>query len=508
MKKLFKFLTGRLFIVATMIVVQLAIILVTILFLSQYTLYMNTVLILISIIITLYIVVKKDNPMYKLAWIIPILLFPVVGGVLYFIFGKRNISPKAKKRLINIYQKANANSQQDESVLQRLEEDNPFALKQSRYIKDISLSPVCQNTDTRFLTPGEAKFAALTEELKKAKHFIFLEYFIIQEGKMWNTVLDILEEKVKEGVDVRLLYDDAGTINLLPPKYPKMLREKGIKVAVFNSLKPSLDVFMNYRDHRKIAVIDGNVGFTGGINLADEYINEYEKHGYWKDSSILLKGKAVWNLTIMFLSMWEYSTGKTDEDYDRYKPTLHTPSMGYVQPFSDSPLDGQLVGEFAYMNMINNAKKYVYISTPYLILDNEMTSVLTLAAQSGIDVRITTPHVADKWYVHMVTRANYAQLIEAGVKIYEYTPGFIHAKTMVVDDEFAIVGTTNFDFRSFYLHFECGVWMYQTEAVMQVYDDYQKIMEQSQTISLEECTKIPFPKRILRAVLRLFAPLM
>ena len=508
MKKLFKFLTGRLFIVATMIVVQLAIVLVTILFLSQYTLYMNTVLILISITITLYIVIKKDNPMYKLAWIIPILLFPVVGGVLYFIFGKRNISPRAKKRLITIYQKTASYSKQEEPVLQQLEEDNPFALKQARYIRDCSFSPVYQNTDTCFLTPGEAKFAALTEELKKAKHFIFLEYFIIQEGKMWNTVLDILAEKAKEGVDVRLLYDDAGTINLLPSKYPKKLREMGIKVAVFNPLKPSLDVFMSYRDHRKIAVIDGNVGFTGGINLADEYINEYEKHGYWKDSSILLKGKAVWNLTIMFLSMWEYATGKTDEDYERYKPTLHTPSAGYVQPFADSPLDGQLIGEFAYMNMINNAKRYVYISTPYLILDNEMTSVLTLAAQSGIDVRITTPHVADKWYVHMVTRANYAQLIEAGVKIYEYTPGFIHAKTMVVDDEFAIVGTTNFDFRSFYLHFECGVWMYQTDAVMQVYEDYQKIMEQSQTISLEECTKISFPKRILSAVLRLFAPLM
>ncbi len=508
MKKIFKFLTGRLFIVSAMILVQLAIVLVTILFLSQYTLYMNTVLIIISILITLYIVIKRDNPMYKLAWIIPILLFPVVGGVLYFIFGRRNIPSKSKKRLMTIYHKMASYSKQEETVLHQLEQENPFALKQSRYISDSALAPVYQNTDTRFLTPGETKFEAMVEELKKAKHFIFLEYFIIHEGKMWNTILEVLRQKAAEGVDVRLLYDDIGTINLLPSTYPKKLKELGIKTAVFNPMRPSLDVFMSYRDHRKIAVIDGNVGFTGGINLADEYINEYEKYGYWKDSSVELRGEAVWNLTVMFLSMWEYATESTDEDYEQYKPTLKLLSKGYVQPFSDSPLDDKPIGEFAYMNMINNAKRYIYISTPYLILDNEMASALILAAESGIDVRITTPHVADKWYVHTVTRANYTQLIEAGVKIYEYTPGFIHAKTMVVDDEFAIVGTTNFDFRSFYLHFECGVWMYRTDAVMQVYEDYQAIMEQSQVISLESCTDISFPKRILRAVLQLFAPLM
>ena len=507
MRKIFQLLTGRAFVTGLLILLQAAALVFGILFLNSYFVYLNAACVFISLAIVLYIISKPDNPAYKLAWIIPILLFPALGGILYYIFGKRNVSPKARRRMQKIQKKVERYLPEDEEICRRLEADDIAAYRQSAYIRHASGSPVRQNTYTCFLTPGEEKFGALLDAIRKAEKFIFLEYFIIDEGKMWNSVLDILIQKVRDGVEVRLLYDDMGTINLLPSGYQKRLRGYGIQTEVFNPFRPSLDVFMNYRDHRKIAVIDGNIGITGGINLADEYINAYVKHGYWKDSSLLLKGEGVWNLTVMFLSMWEYCTGRS-EDYDRYRPTASFGGKGYVQPFCDSPTDRCLAGESVYMNMIRYAKRYVYIATPYLILDNEMATALNLAAQSGIDVRIVTPHIADKWYVHEVTRSNYAWLLENGVKIFEYTPGFIHAKTMVVDDQFAIVGTTNFDFRSFYLHYECGVWMYGADAVGQVYDDYQEILMESEQISLAQCRAVPLPKRILRAILNLMAPLM
>lgn len=508
MKKILKFLTSRLFIVGALIAVQAAILVFFIFFLSSYFVYLYALFVLLSIVVTVYIVTKKDNPMYKLAWIIPVLLVPVFGGLLYLIFGNRNISKKMKKRISGLYHATVTLLPKNLDVLEEVRQSDPQIAKQSVYLTGISMEPIWKNTSTRFLPIGEVKFDALVEELKKAEKFIFLEYFIVEEGVMWNTVLDILIEKARQGVDVRVMYDDLGTINLLPTGYEKKLQKLGIKACVFNPFRPSLDVFMNYRDHRKIAVIDGNVGFTGGINLADEYINAYPKHGHWKDSSILIKGDAVWNLTVMFLQMWEYVTNEHTDDYTIYRPTEQYPSDGYVQPFGDIPVDEDLVGELAYMNMINNATNYVYISTPYLILDNEMITALSLAAESGVDVRIVTPHVPDKWFVHETTRSFYRILIDAGVKIYEYTPGFIHAKTILVDDKVGIVGTTNFDFRSFYLHFECGCFLYQSSALKEVKEDYFKILGVSQPITDEECRKVPVLRRMVRAFLRLFAPLM
>ncbi|WP_343281846.1 phospholipase D-like domain-containing protein, partial [Ligaoa zhengdingensis] len=248
------------------------------------------------------------------------------------------------------------------------------------------------------------------------------------------------------------------------------------------------------------------------INLADEYINAYPKHGHWKDCGIMLKGDAVWSFTVAFLSMWDYLCGLPENDYSRYRPTVHQAARpendGFVQPFSDSPLDGEAVGETVYLNLINKAKQYLYISTPYLIIDNEMVTALSIAAKAGVDVRITTPHVADKWFVHAVTRAYYEQLLEAGVKIYEYTPGFIHAKTFVVDDEYAVVGSINLDYRSLYLHFECAAWLYGTQSVLAARDDYQKTLEFCHQITLEECRQVKWYRRIGRAILRAFAPLM
>jgi cardiolipin synthase len=328
---------------------------------------------------------------------------------------------------------------------------------------------------------------------------------------MWNTILDILVKKVKQGVDVRVIFDDMGCIMVLPYRYDKKLEAMGIKCCVFNTFIPILSSKLNNRDHRKIVVIDGNCGFTGGINLADEYINAYEKHGHWKDTAIMIKGPAVWSLTVMFLTMWDYLRG-TDEDYVKYRPSGNLKEEladnGYVQPFTDNPFDDEQISETVYLNLINKAKRYVYINTPYLIIDNEMMGALTSAAKSGVDVRIVTPHIPDKWYVHVVTRANYDVLVESGVKIYEYTPGFMHAKSFVADDEYGVIGTINLDYRSLYLHFECGIWLYKTNSIAQMKEDYMKTLQVSKEITLEECYDVSLYCKLLRGILRIFAPLM
>ena len=509
MKKILRFITQRVVITALLIVLQALLLFGFIWKLDNYFVYFYAGSVLLSLLITLGIINSKSNPAYKIAWLIPILLFPVFGGLIYLLFGSDRTGRYLRKKLQGI------GTEMDNVIGEAhrrsgAEQLPPDAANQSRYISHCAYCPPYQNTTTEYLPLGEVKFERMVEELKKAKHYIFLEYFIIQEGKMWNTILDILRQKAAEGVDVRVIYDDMGCIMILPTGYDKTLEQMGIKCRIFNPFVPILSSRFNTRDHRKICVIDGNVGFTGGINLADEYINAYEKHGHWKDTSILLKGEAVFNLTVMFLSMWDYldsTTGKTD--YSRYYPTVWDENAkGYVQPFADNPLDDEAVGETVYLNLINKAKRYVYITTPYLILSSEMFTALTSAAKCGVDVRIITPHVPDKWYVHAVSRSHYQPLIEAGVKIYEYTPGFIHAKTFVVDDDYAVVGTINLDYRSLYLHFECAVWMYQTPSVAQVRDDFFKTQQISQEITLEECRSLSFPRRLGRSVLRVFAPLM
>ena len=509
MKKILRFITQRVVITALLIVLQALLLFGFIWKLDNYFVYFYAGSVLLSLLITLGIINSKSNPAYKIAWLIPILLFPVFGGLIYLLFGSDRTGRYLRKKLQGI------GTEMDNVIGEAhrrsgAEQLPPDAANQSRYISHYAYCPPYQNTTTEYLPLGEVKFERMVEELKKAKHYIFLEYFIIQEGKMWNTILDILRQKAAEGVDVRVIYDDMGCIMILPTGYDRTLEQMGIKCRIFNPFVPILSSRFNTRDHRKICVIDGNVGFTGGINLADEYINAYEKHGHWKDTSILLKGEAVFNLTVMFLSMWDYldgTTGKTD--YSRYYPTVWDENAkGYVQPFADNPLDDEAVGETVYLTLINKAKRYVYITTPYLILSTEMLPALTSAAKCGVDVRIITPHVPDKWYVHAVSRSHYQPLIEAGVKIYEYTPGFIHAKTFVVDDDYAVVGTINLDYRSLYLHFECAVWMYQTPSVAQVRDDFFKTQQISQEITLEECRSLSFPRRLGRSVLRVFAPLM
>lgn len=511
MKKILKLLLSRIVLVGLSIIIQITIIIVMLLEFSSYFVWFYAFCAIASLAAVLWIINSDINPAFKLAWVIPILLFPIFGGLFYLLFGRN----KSNRRIIRSVQVSAHNYRtyldQDPSVLDEINALSKSACAQAEYLQRYSCCPVYRNSTSRYFPSGEKKFEALVAELEKAEHFIFLEYFIIQEGYMWNTVLEILERKVKQGVDVRALYDDMGCLFTLPFRYNRVLEKKGIKCCVFNPFVPFLSTLMNNRDHRKIVVIDGHTAFTGGVNLADEYINRYQKHGHWKDASIMIRGEAVWNFTVMFLSQWE-SVRHVREDYERYRPHMHHvkpfEADGYVLPYSDNPLDLEPVCENAYLNLINRATEYVYINTPYLILDNEMTVALCNAAKSGIDVRIVTPHIPDKRLVYAVTRANYAALVKSGIKIYEYTPGFIHSKTVVCDDEYAVVGTVNFDYRSFYMHFECAAWLYRTSSIHDVRDDFIRTLDVCHPVALAECRNAKWYQRLGCFILRVFSPVM
>ena len=463
----------------------------------------------LSIIIVFIIINNKSNPSYKIAWIVPVMIFPIFGGLFYLLYGGNKLSTREKLKMVIQNIEMTNSLKQDNEIIKKIGDKSIYAKNQSEYILNYAKCPVYNNTETTYFKIGEEKFEALLRELKKAEKFIFLEYFIIQEGKMFNSILEILEEKAKQGVDVRLIYDDVGCIVTLPHNYKNTLEAKGIKCRVFNPIKPFFTRRLNNRDHRKIVVIDGDVGFTGGINLADEYINEYEKHGYWKDAGIMLKGDAVWNLTVMFLSMWDYIDNK-EEDYIKFKPSKNKyyNSKGYVQPFDDSPLINEPIGETVYLNLINKAKDYIYINTPYLIIDNEMATALKIAAKSGVDIKIVTPYIPDKKFVHAVTKSYYESFIKDGIEIYEFTPGFMHAKTFVVDDEYGVVGSINLDFRSLYLHYECGVWLYKTDSIKSMKDDYLETLKRCHKVTMEECKNTSSIRKVLRLIIRMFAPLL
>ena len=512
MKRILKLFTNRIFVIAMALVLQLIWLIWLSWFVTDFSRIIHAVSKSVSVIAVLWLVNKRINPSYKLIWTIVILLFPVFGVLLYVTTGKSRIARKMQREFIHIFEDKEKVLTENKDTRRRLETLNPLISKQSRYIRDYAGYPIYQNTTTEYYAVGEDWFAEYLDELKKAEHFIFMEYFIIADGYMWDTILEILTEKARKGVDVRLIYDDIGCLTTLPYRYFRRLERKGIKCAIFNPFRPILNIIQNNRDHRKITVIDGHTAFTGGINLADEYINQKERFGHWKDSGIKCKGEAVWNFTIMFLQMW---AAVTHEPYvfEEYRPHKYHPAPfandGFVQPYSDTPLDDEIVGENVYLNIINNAKKYVYIFTPYLIIDNETMTALCLAAKGGVDIRIVTPGIPDKKTVFLLTQSYYEQLLEAGVRIFEYMPGFIHSKSFVCDDEIAVVGTINLDYRSLYLHFENGCWMYKTKSVMQVKEDALRTMgDFSHEITLEFCRERNRAVRGLQSILRLFAPMM
>lgn len=510
MTKLLKLLTHRVFRVAISILVQLAVLLIVLLRFNDYYAAFNRICLALSMLIVIWIVGDRSNPSYKIAWIIPIMLFPIFGWLLYLLFGGNRLSKRARQKMQRTEQVV-AEELQDaykaDELAQIAGED---AGNMARYLEHKAHCPVYRNTQTEYFPLGEAQFESILQELKNAQRYIFLEFFIIEPGKMWDAILEVLEEKVAAGVEVRVLYDDIGCMFTLPRNYDRVLKKKGIQCCVFNRFQPVLSVRMNNRDHRKILIVDGVVAYTGGTNLADEYINAKQRFGHWKDTAILLRGEAAWSFTVMFLNMWSMATGKKEEEFAAFRPMAQPlcEAAGFVQPYGDSPLDDEPVGETVYLNLTNKAKHYVYLTTPYLIIDHATTMALTVAAKAGVDVRIITPHIPDKKAIFEVTRAHYLPLLQAGVKIFEYTPGFIHAKIFAVDDRFATVGTVNMDYRSMFLHFEDGVLLYDTPSVLDIKEDFLATQAVSQEITLEQCRGAALPRRILRALLRIFAPLM
>ena len=506
-----KIFISKLVVVLMLIALQVVLIFLAYGAMREYIIYWRTGAMLLSLFVVLYLVNKQDNPAYKLIWIMLVLTMPLAGGALYIAMAGNRTRVKFIKEALDNHNDTFRNFDSDEEIWREINEKSKSASVQSKYISKTAGYPVYRDTEVEYFSVGERNYDALKRELLAAKSFIFMEYFIIKQGEMWNSILDILVNKVREGVDVRLIYDDFGCAMGVPSRFKERMEKLGIKVAPFNPVVPIISLRQNNRDHRKITVIDGWVGFTGGINLADEYINREERFGHWKDTGVMLKGRAVWNLTVMFLQNWQFLTKEAD-DYNLFRPDRYLPDnikgSGYVQPYGDTPVDNEIVGENIYLNMINKAKYYVYITTPYLIIDNEMVTALTLAAKSGIDVRIITPGIPDKKLVYLVTQSYYAQLVSAGVKIYQYTPGFIHAKTVIVDGRIATVGTINFDYRSLYLHFECGVWMYDAKVIEEIVQDYKDTLEVCDEVTMEEIRKYSGKKRLWQSVLRLVAPLL
>lgn len=508
MKKVLRFLFHRIVIVVLLLLIQILALFGVIWYFNSYFVYFYGLFSLLSILFMLILLNDSTlKPGMKLAWIIPISIIPIFGNLLYLLFGTDWHSRKLHR--IHRMEKEMGRAQARNGVFEKIEEKDRLVSSQSRYIMDCAGFQPYQNTYTEYLPSGEEKFERLKEELKKAKRFIFLEYFIIGEGYVWDSILSILKEKAAQGIDVRVIYDEFGSGFRLPLGYKKKLYAMGIKCQIFNPIAPVLTSTFNHRDHRKIAVIDGQTAFTGGINLADEYINMHRR-SHWKDASIMLKGEAVHSFTLMFLAAWNFITGESDAPDDFLpEPSQEPPhETGYVQPFSNSIVIGESICEGVYLNLINKATQYVQIASPYLVIDTEFITALSIAAKSGVDVRIITPHIGNNWYVQSVTRSNYEALLKSGVKIYEYTPGFIHSKLFIVDDKLAAIGTVNLDYRSLYTQLECCVWLYEADCIRDMHEDYQQTLEKSQEITLSECQMVPWHRKLGRMILRVFAPMM
>ncbi|MBQ8310809.1 MAG: cardiolipin synthase [Clostridia bacterium] len=454
------------------------------------------------------IISSDDNPDYKVPWLLFVLILPIAGFMLYFLFYSRKLQKKFIRRLEELkqyeYQK------QDDVHFHALRTENPVAASQAKMLTEISGSHLFTDTKQTYFALGEEMFASMLPDLKRAEQFIFMEYFIIEEGAFWNPILEILKRKAAEGVTVRVVYDDIGCMNTLPGNYAKTLRACGIDATPFSRLRGNADSEFNNRSHRKILVIDGLIGYTGGVNIADEYINETVRFGHWKDTAIRLEGVAVWELTRLFMTDYGINVKSLPTQTHALYPTA-APSRenGYLIPFGDGPhpLYDRRVGKHVIQNMLNSAVRYMYMTTPYLIIDNELCGSIEGAALRGVDVRIIVPHIPDKKLVFGITRSFYKRLMDAGVRIYEYEPGFIHAKSYIADDQYAMIGTINLDYRSLVHHFENGVWMYQCNSIKDLKADIEDTLAKSIEIK-PDLQKTDLLTHLIRSVVRIFAPML
>lgn len=509
-KQIRKLLKNRLFMVGLAILIQAIWYYCFFRSLADYSTWINMTFRCISVLIFLYLVKKDMSSVYKLAWVTLVMASPMFGGILYVAIGNKNPSKRLSVKMLAVKNEMKPLLVQNDEVLRELEEEDQDASAIARYIGRYGAYPICKHTEVEYYPLGEEMYEAMLEDLKRAKHYIFLEYFIVEEGVMWNGILEILEQKVKEGVDVRMIYDDLGCVSLLPVHYADLMEEKGIKCLAFNRFVPFLSLVMNNRDHRKILVIDGHTAYTGGVNLADEYINQKMRFGHWKDTGVRLHGEAVFNFSLIFLEIWN-AFKEPVLDYQELDPHRWHPEAfeedGYVVPYSDTPLDNEELGENVYINILNQAKDYVYITTPYLLISDEMKGALTLAAKRGVDVRILMPGIPDKKAVFFMAKSYYPPLLDAGVQIYEYTPGFVHSKSYVCDDRIAVVGTINMDFRSLYLHFECGTFMYGCKSISKMKQDIEACFLKSHQVTKGDCRQ-GLVGGLFTSVLRVFAPML
>ena len=466
--------------------------------------WLNGLLKALSICIVLYLVRKDENSAYKIGWIVLIGLLPLLGGALYLAFGNKAPAKGLRTRMQKVERAHTADLAPQEDQTDTLERS---AKNLSCYVEKYGPYPAWKHTDAEYFPSGEAMYPKLLADLEKAEKFIFLEFFIVKTGIMWDGVETILKRKAAAGVDVRLIYDDFGSLLGLPTDFVVRMERSRIRCIPFNPVVPLVSLVMNHRDHRKIVVIDGNIAYTGGVNLADEYINAERRFGYWKDAAIRLEGAAVWNFTVMFLNSWN-AFRPQETDYAPFAPTkLPETTDGIVQPYADSPLDEEPLAETVYLNILNQAQQYIYIYTPYLAVGEEMLDALKNAAKRGVDVRLVLPGIPDKKLVFRLSRSYYLPLLRAGVRIYEYTPGFLHAKCWVSDDVTAVVGSINMDYRSLFLHFECGVLLQKNSQVAVLRDDVRATLPQCREIQVTEC-RTSLPGTVLDSVLRLLSPLM
>ena len=467
-----------------------------------------TIMVLLYISTILAIVNRNMPPESKVTWLL-IAVVPVFGSLLYLMFGERRLSKKEMKQLENM-ESMEFREDNSRELRLKLKEENKAVYGMVKSLLSMDHNADLYNgTSSTFFPLGDQMFKQLLEDLRSAKKFIFMEFYIIDEGLMWDSILEILIEKVKEGVEVKLLYDDIGCMATLAGNYTKRLRKLGIDAHKFNKVIPRLTVAYNNRDHRKILVIDGQIGYTGGINLADEYINQIERFGHWKDSAVRIEGRAVKALTRLFLMTWYINQGEI-EDFDKYHmENRAVDGEGLYIPFGSGPkpIYKSQVGKAVYQNMINQATDYVYITTPYLIIDYDLTEDIRNVALRGVDVRIVTPFIPDKKLIQIVTRGAYPDLMEAGGKIYEYLPGFVHSKQVLVDDEIAVVGTINFDYRSLVHHYENAIWMYETPEIPKIRADFDNIFAVSREIKLETF-RVAWYQHLVKEIMQLFAPML
>ena len=508
-KGILRLLFSRFFLIVLLLLAQVVLMGSIYLYFMEKLPVLLTIQIIFSFVMVLYLFNCNMDSSAKLTWMLIISILPLPGTI-FLCFTQSNLGHRLEKKLISAQiEKSRQFIDQPEHVLDQVEHDGSGTDDMCRYLNRCGVSPLYNHTRVDYFPLGEDKFKSMLEELEKAEKFIFMEYFIVEEGYMWGRILDILIRKAKAGVEVRVMYDGMCEISTLPADYWKLLKAQGIKAKPFSPIKPIVSSHYNYRDHRKILVIDGKVAFNGGVNLADEYINRIERFGHWKDTALVIKGPAARSFTLMFLQMWY-----ADEKESDYEPWMEETeeswpeASGYVMPYGDCPLDEDKVGEAVYMDILNRATDYVYIMTPYLILDGALETSIRLAAQRGVDVRLMLPGIPDKKLVYALAKTHYRFLKKAGVKIYEYTPGFVHAKVFVCDDIKAVVGTINLDYRSLYHHFECATYLYKTDCIKDIKEDYMQTLARCREVTDETIRNEKLSTKIIGGLMKLIAPLL